>query len=496
MKRFTKFVSLVFAVAVLLSALAVPAFAAATAQISVSPQSSTIGSKITVTVSFGGANIGATEGVLSYNSAVLQYDGGADTAGGSGAVRFSNYSGKTSYSISFSVVGSGVSNISLGSASVWNWDEQLLGNPSASASFTTVSSGGQTTPAKPSGGNNSQAGSTAKSSNALLKSLTISAGKLTPKFSSNVFNYEVTLENSVKTLLVSAVTADSAAKWTVEGSKDMKVGKNVRTVIVSAPDGTVKKYTITATRLDEKGQTPASSEPAASGSQTSEAQVQPEAVQTKVTVDGQEYILLENLEGITPPSGFAVDISLYNGKEIPVFKSASGTELAVLSADGTTPQLYLYDKENISFLKTVSMPFMGRTFLFVGVIDNDKTDGLSKRSAELNGAEVTVYSSDSDDVVCFYAINDSGELNLYEYDMTEGGLIKYIPPKTVKVTKNEEPKSDKNLETYFKAAALAAGVLLVAVIVLSVLLGVSKRRRNAEKTVYEAPYIDDDELMF
>ena len=490
MGKFKKFISF-FLILAVLSSFAVFTSSAATASIGLSASSATVGSRITVTVNFGGSDIGATEGTLTYNSAVLRYDGGTDTAGGSGSVHLSDYSGKTSYSISFSVIGSGTSVIRLSGASVWNWDEQLLGNPSASASFTTVSSGGQTGTSSQ-GGNNSQTGGK-KSSNALLKSLTVSAGKLTPKFSQNVFNYEITLENSVKTLLVTAVTADSTAKWTVEGSKDMKVGKNVRTVVVAAADGTVKKYTITATRLDEKGQAPTASEPAASQPQTIEETVDN---RIKVTLGEQEYILSENLEGITPPSGFAADISRYNDREIPVFKSVSDVELAALAVDGQAPELYLYDKENISFLKTVSMPFMGRTFLFVGTIENDKTKDFSEKSAELNGQTVTVYSTENDDVVRFYAINDQGELNLYEYDVKEGGMIRYYQPTETKIVKKSESKIDKNLELYFKIAVLTAGILLVAVIVLSVLLGVSLKKRKSKKTIYEAPYIDEDELRF
>ena len=502
MGKFKKFISFFLILAVLSSFAAFTSSAAATASIGLSASSAAVGSRITVTVNFGGSNIGATEGTLTYNSAVLRYDGGTDTAGGGGSVHLSNYSRKTSYSISFSVISSGTSEIRLSGASVWNWDEELLGNPSASASFTTVSSGGQTgTPSQ--GGNNSQTGGSntggnnqtggKKSSNALLKSLTVSAGKLTPKFSQNVFNYEITLENSVKTLLVTAVTADSAAKWTVEGSKDMKVGKNVRTVVVAAADGTVKKYTITATRLDEKGQAPTASEPAASQPQTVEETVDN---RIKVTLGEQEYILSENLEEITPPSGFAADISRYNDREIPVFKSVSGIELAALAVDGQAPELYLYDKENISFLRTVAMPFMGRTFLFVGAIENDKTKDFSEKSAELNGQAVTVYSTGNDDIVRFYAINDQGELNLYEYDMKEGGMIRYYQPAEAKITKKSGLKTDKNLELYFKIAVLTAGILLATVIVLSVLLGVSAKKRKTEKTDYEAPYIDENERRF
>ena len=140
-----KFIRKLFVTAVVLAMLLCSftvAVSAATASISVSSKSPAVGSSITVSINFSGGSIYATEGELSYNSAVLQYLSGSDTNGASGAIKFSNYQGRTSYSISFKVIGVGTSNLVLSNCFIADFDEQIIGRPSASTSISAVASGG------------------------------------------------------------------------------------------------------------------------------------------------------------------------------------------------------------------------------------------------------------------------------------------------------------------------------------------------------------------
>ena len=47
---------------------------------------------------------------------------------------------------------------------------------------------------------------------------------------------------------LSAATEDDGATYTVSGSKNLSVGKNVRTVTVTAENGATRTYTITIIR--------------------------------------------------------------------------------------------------------------------------------------------------------------------------------------------------------------------------------------------------------
>ena len=90
--------------------------------------------------------------------------------------------------------------------------------------------------------------SSSKSSDAALKSLSISKGSL--DFSPNVTSYDVEVNNDVSSINVSATPNDSKAKITSgTGSKSLSVGSNKIEVIVLAEDGTSSRtYTINVTR--------------------------------------------------------------------------------------------------------------------------------------------------------------------------------------------------------------------------------------------------------
>ena len=483
-----KFIRKLFVTAVVLAMLLCSftvAVSAATASISVSSKSPAVGSNITVSINFSGGSIYATEGELSYNSAVLQYLSGSDTNGASGAIKFSNYQGRTSYSISFKVIGVGTSNLVLSNCFIADFDEQIIGRPSASTSISAVASGGS---------------ATQKSSNALLKGLKISGGTLTPAFSSNVFTYNATLPNSTSVMLVTAYTADTKAKWTVEGDKNMKVGANKRVVVVTAEDGTVKRYTINAERLNENGTVSSSQVTSSETQQTEQA-----AQQNKVTanINGDDYTVNLSPEKYTV-AGFTLQSAEYGGKEIPIFKSESGVRLAVLTASDGSEGLYLLSDDNISFVRAESVKLSGKDYLYIGVLENSDTEKMPKQSKTVAGAEREVYLPDSaaqnSAVVCFYAINEKGELNLYYYDIDGDFLFPYsdiTAGKTIVKTENKTAdKSEKSNDMLFKISLIVSAALFVTVIILLVLLISSNKKKRKERYDFTPPYIDQDELRF
>ena len=92
-----------------------------------------------------------------------------------------------------------------------------------------------------------------KSSDATLKSLSISSGYLYPRFSPSVNSYSAVVENSVTRVNVSAAASHSAASVSVSGGRDLSVGKNTVTVQVTAEDGSRNTYRITVERKDVPG---------------------------------------------------------------------------------------------------------------------------------------------------------------------------------------------------------------------------------------------------
>ncbi|RAV07364.1 cadherin-like beta sandwich domain-containing protein, partial [Paenibacillus contaminans] len=98
----------------------------------------------------------------------------------------------------------------------------------------------------------------AKSSNADLNALTLSAGTLTPGFTTGDVSYTASVGNAVTSIDVTPTVADSTATVTVNNDTinsgsakhvTLGVGTNTVTVVVTAEDGTTTKtYTITVTR--------------------------------------------------------------------------------------------------------------------------------------------------------------------------------------------------------------------------------------------------------
>ena len=88
------------------------------------------------------------------------------------------------------------------------------------------------------------------SSNANLSSLSVSNGSI--NFNKDTTNYSVKVGSDVTIINVSASAEDSGAKVSGTGSKSLNYGDNKINVVVTAPSGDKKTYTITVTREDNR----------------------------------------------------------------------------------------------------------------------------------------------------------------------------------------------------------------------------------------------------
>jgi hypothetical protein len=88
------------------------------------------------------------------------------------------------------------------------------------------------------------------SSNANLSSLGVSNGSI--NFNKDTTNYSVKVGSDVTSINVSASAEDSGAKVSGTGSKSLNYGDNKINVVVTAPSGDKKTYTITVTREDNR----------------------------------------------------------------------------------------------------------------------------------------------------------------------------------------------------------------------------------------------------
>jgi len=186
------------------------------------------------------AIIGDFEAYLIYNADVMEFvTAPSCITGGAGMLRIADMGadasvGSRKYVIRFRAIARGVSDVSLDSRPIvytYGMDEAM----SVSSNVLTLAV---------------EAAQDA-SDNANLSALKVSPGKLSPAFATTVREYEVTVPYETEMLVVSALTEDENAVVGVNGSTELKVGRNTVVVTVTAENGTEKRYYLYVTREKE-----------------------------------------------------------------------------------------------------------------------------------------------------------------------------------------------------------------------------------------------------
>jgi hypothetical protein len=90
----------------------------------------------------------------------------------------------------------------------------------------------------------------------LLQNIQLSTGKLSPSFSSEIYEYNVGVANDVPSLTIKPIAAETTSTIKVNGtslkegsvSVDLPIGKSIITIVVTAENGEKRTYTINADR--------------------------------------------------------------------------------------------------------------------------------------------------------------------------------------------------------------------------------------------------------
>lgn len=88
-----------------------------------------------------------------------------------------------------------------------------------------------------------------KSNNNYLSNITLSTGNI--NFNKEILEYNVIVLYEVKDLDITAVPEDSKSKVEISGNKELKVGTNKITILVTAEDGSKREYIINVDRKNE-----------------------------------------------------------------------------------------------------------------------------------------------------------------------------------------------------------------------------------------------------
>ena len=173
---------------------------------------------------------------------------------------------------------------------------------------------------------------------------------MSPAFSPSRTSYTVNVSNDVKICTLSAATEDDGATYTVSGSKNLSVGKNVRTVTVTAENGATKTYTVTIIRA-AAGSGNTSEDPGETDDPQDNEQEETRPEDIKVTVNDNEYIVNEDIDENDFPAGFTMTIIKYNDIDIPAIVDMDLNYTLVMLTDPDTGDAswFFYDEESGEF---------------------------------------------------------------------------------------------------------------------------------------------------
>ncbi len=317
---------------------------AASASLSVSGGGTyTKGSTVTIRYTYSGSSIGGGTSSVSYDSSVLEYvscSGGIAPSSAAGVfsvqIGDGNDHKSVSVTLTFKAIGAGSTSVSVSTSDLIDYDGNTLNYPSSSTKVTVTNP------------------EPTVSSNANLSSLYVSAGSLSPAFSAGRTSYTVYVDSDETVCLISAEPQDSDATIDVTGSKNLIIGRNVRSVIVTAPSGKTKTYTITIYREDDESSNDESNKDPQDKDEDKDKEDVVEEIKT--TIGDETYIIQEDIKSEDVPEDFRLVVGKFEGKDIPLIKDNDLKYTLALLKHQETGDLkwFFYDEAKNKFSKTKS----------------------------------------------------------------------------------------------------------------------------------------------
>lgn len=480
-----RIIPLVITLALVLSVVTFSASAASS--IAFSSKQLKVGETLTVTARFSTSSSDpmlGLEGYITYNPAIVEFVSGKScnllTAGKVKIVMTSANETNLTEVITFKALAVGSTSIALENIVYVNSDELENSLTGSSATVTVVDTSAQA------------------SSNANLKALSVSTGTLTPKFNPEVTEYSLTIPNDVTELWVSTTKADSKATTSVEGSRNMKVGLNKRVVVVTAENGTVKKYTINITRLAADGQTP-----------DVETPPEDEGLNnlSEVIVGDQTMYVVEDLTGADLPQGFSVIEYAFDGKTIPALSDESYVLLMLRLPDNSASGLYIYSKDG-EFTPLITIN-VGAQNYYVLPAEKAPAGFTAVKDFAIGEISVPAYKSDKtgfEDYVLVYAKGPSGKNSFYVYDTVEQTIQRVSGLAIETKTEEDQTISDDSqsadiltnfveLNTNGKIVVITilAIILLLITAVIVLIVKIATAGKDDEDIDYDEEIEDEDQ---
>ena len=409
---------------------------------SVSSAEATQGETVTVTITFSSdVTIGAYDMSIQYDANILEYksyqsESGADINGGGGSLRIISSainSNKDTFTIIFKAKSPGTSAINvvqLGDVCDMNYNDLTV----------EAGSGSVTVKAQP-----------VASTNNYLSSLQISAVydngatsgvTLSPGFSKDVTEYNVSLDAGASRLVVSAAAEDSKSTVTVGGTK-LVSGANTATVEVKAENGSVRVYYIYAnvkvpeTTTQPPTEEPATEEPATEEPATEEPTDAPEDDTRKINISGTEYTVTDVTDEVALPEGFEKSLISWNGTEITGASDLSKTLSLIYVLNEATGEytFFIYEAEDGGYEPFLTYDITQRTYIMLNVEDDlmyggspaYESSSLELVSMMIGSGYVDAYKlKNLQNIYIVRAMDWYNKINYYYYNSDDGSMLPYF----------------------------------------------------------------------
>ena len=327
-----------------------------------------------------------------------------------------------------------------------------------------------------------------KSSNASLGSLVISAGTLSPEFSTATKDYTATVDYSCSSLAVTANPADSKASVTsVTGNDSLEVGENTVSVVVTAEDGSTSTYNIVVTRRAED-------DPENADKQDN---------WKKFDINGTEWTMVNDIPEDVVPEGFEHSKTVIDGLEYNTLHGTFGDITLVYLQSESGNGLFVYDAAQNAAYEFVRINSESHFIVVLLPKVDDVPEGYNEISLSIEGKGVaTAYQTkvektddQTKDFYLVYAMNDNGESGWYTYDSVDGTYMRTkLSTPTVAQEENDTTKSELVPGIANKYLVLAAILVLIIIILALLLLVVIVK--NKKRTANEENDEEDDTKEF
>ncbi len=415
---------------------------AATGYINVKNNSNTVivGRTFTTSVTISSSvALGSWEFSLNYNSSLLKLETGSVYVAdyGNGSIK------SKTYTYTFKALASGTTTVGVKSYAGYDWSESKLSLTAGSSSVKLLTQ--QQLEATYSKNNN-------------LSSLSVDGQTLTPTFSKDTLNYTLELNPNTESIVINAKLEDSRSRVDGTGSKTVTEGENKFEIIVTAQNGSIKKYVLNAIVKD------------------------PNPIEV-TTVNNEKMTIVKRESLLTAPVDFIKNTVNINNVLVPsLYNQENQLVLVGLKDKNSNINLYIYDSISKKYSPYIELKFDNNRILPIELKNDSKRfNNYIIDKSKINNIEFNTYKLDKkSDYSIFYGLNiENGNKEYYKFDSKINSIIRFENEEATLIN-NKLIKSEK-LKNIFMYISFVSLPLLITSIIAIIAIKKNKTKASVEE---------------